>query len=281
MKTIWHQSKVTINRLLGNPPPEPCTIRESDSCLPHEIMEMIIAHIAHDLATLKAFSLTCRSWYIAAVPHLHHTLTLTDNMLATTYEELKPLSKLHRLGLMPLIRKIQVIHWQSKWFAPRAFSRRDLRYFPAFTNVHTLKFHCLDISPFIPGVKRYFGHFSPTLRSIEFVEPFCTPQQLSHFLSLFENLDDIKICGPIHLPKKTTPDTELVPLSTPRLQGRLVVLNFDLVETWTGLITAGHGLRFRYMELWSVGDCAPVLLEACAETLETLRFNAADVSAGE
>ena len=63
---------------------------------------MIIAHIAHDLGALKAFSLTCRSCYIAAVPHLHHTLALTN------HGKLKPLSELHQLGLMPRIQEVRV-----------------------------------------------------------------------------------------------------------------------------------------------------------------------------
>ena len=50
-----------------------------------------------------------------------------------------------------------------------------------------------------------------------------------------------------------------------------------LVETWTSLIASCGGLRFRYMDLWIVGGCAPVLLEACAKTLETLRFHVADL----
>jgi hypothetical protein len=77
------------------------------------------------------------------------------------------------------------------------------------------------------------------------------------------------------------PDTELVSFSTPTLRGRLVVYDFDSVETWTNLITAGDGLRFHYMDLWEVGGCAPVLFKACAETLDTLRFYAADAPVGE
>jgi hypothetical protein len=64
---------------------------------------MIIAHIAHDLDALKACSLTCRSWYIAASP--------TPSPYPYPHElrgKLKPLSKLHQLGLMPFIKEIRV-----------------------------------------------------------------------------------------------------------------------------------------------------------------------------
>jgi hypothetical protein len=280
MRIVWRRTKANINRLLGNASQEACTAHGPASRLPYEVVEMIIAHIAHDLETLKAYSLTCCSWYIAAVPHLHHTLTLKDDMPNTARNKLKPLSQLHRLGLMPLIREIRVEQKQI-WFMPQAFSRRDLRYFSAFENVHTLRLKYLDISLFIPGIERYFGHFSPTLRSVVFFGPLCTPRQLSHFLSLFSNLDDIKIRQfSTHALNVTIPDAELVPFSAPRLQGRLVVYNFDLVEVWTRLITVGGGLRFKYMELGKFGGCAPILFEACADTLETLRFYGMDTSHG-
>jgi hypothetical protein len=279
MRTTWRQGKANINRLLGNAPPDTRPAHESGCRLPYDIVEMIIAHIARDLRALKAFSLTCRSWYIVTVPRLHHTLTLTS------HDDLMSLYKLHRLGLTPFVKKIHVVQWDDKWhdkwFAPQAFSRHDLRYFAAFANVQILSLRSLDISRCTPGIERYFGHFSPTLRSITLFKPLCTPRQLSHFLSLFSNLDDVKICGPPPPPSKIIPGAELIPFSTPRLRGRLVVYDFDSVETWMRLITVGGGLRFHYMQLWKVGECAPVLFEACAETLETLRFYTRDVSAGE
>jgi hypothetical protein len=275
MRIVWRRGKANINRLFGNTPPETHTTRGTACHLPHEILETIIAHIAHDLDTLKACSLTCRSWYIAAIPYLRHTLTLKNQ------GKLKPLSKLFRLGLMPLMREIQVEQYFDTWLRPQAFSRRNLRYFAAFSNVQTLMFERLEISRFIPGVERYFAHFSPTLRSITLLDPFCTPRQLSHFLSLFPNLDDIAIWGlSTHTPNVTTPDTELIPFSTLRLRGWLVLRGSNSVETWTGLIASGGSLQFRYMDLWCVGGCAPVLFEACADTLETLRFYATDPSVG-
>jgi hypothetical protein len=75
--------------------------------------------------------------------------------------------------------------------------------------------------------------------------------------------------------------TILVPFSAPRLRGRLVVYDFDSVETRTRLITVGGGLWFHFMELLKVGGCASALLEAYAETLEILRFYAVNTSVGE
>ena len=264
-----------IDRLLGGAPPETRTAHESTCRFPYETVEMIIAHIAHDRDALKACSLTCYSWYTAAIPHIHHTLTLVDDMPGITCGGLKPLPKLHQLGLTPLVKEIRVDQWGSKWFVPRAFSDRDLSHFSAFTNVQTLRLQDPQISNFIPAIERYFGHFSPTLRSIALSAPSCTPQELSHFLSLFPNLDNIKISGMAKYPPDvTTPNPQLVSISTPRLRGRLVLHNFGLVETLTRLVASGGGPRFHYMELYRVVDCAPVLFEACAETVETLRFSA-------
>ena len=151
----------------------------------------------------------------------------------------------------------------------------------AVVNVETLDLKCFDISRFIPSIERYFGHSSPTLRSIVLSNPFCTARQLSHFLSLFPNLDDIKIYGLARSPGNTIHDTKFVPFSAPRLRGRLVLYESDSIETWTDLFTAGGGLRFNYMDLWRVGGCAPALFEACAGTLETLRFHPTDASVGE
>jgi len=167
------------------------------------------------------------------------------------------------------------------WFVPQAFSRSDLRHFSAFANVQTLVLEFVHLYRFIPDVERYFGHFSQTLRSIAMHDIYCTPRQLSHFLSLFSNLDDIKIQYVSHRPSITAiPDTELIPFSAPRLQGRLELYDFPWIGACADLITS-CGLRFRYMDLRRVGGCVPILLEACAETLETLRFGLTEGSGGK
>jgi len=247
-------------------------------------MEMVIAHLARDFGTLKACSLTCRSWYIVAVAHLHHTLILEKNISGAARSKLKPLSELHRLRLMPLVKEIRVKQWSGKgdWFVPRAFCRRDLRYFSAFVNVQTLVLQGLQLDRFTPGIERYFGHFSPSLRSITLSRPQCTPRQLSHFLSLFRNLDDIEVrySGTL-IPETIIPHGELVLFSAPKLRGRLTLHFFRWVETWTHLITSYGRPRFRHLDLRGSANCAPLLLGACAKTVETLRFNAMDGSIGK
>jgi len=277
-RMIWYRGKAKLRTLLANAPPETHTTPKPAIPIPLEIVEMIIAHLIYDLRALKACSLTCYSWYIAAVPHLHHTIIFRETNIGIAHVELKPLSKLHELGILPLVREIRVrqSNRPRPWFTPQAFSRRDLRYFSAFTNVRKLKLERLDISSFIPEVERYFGQFSTTLRSIALFAPLCTPRQLSYFLTLFSNLDDVEIRGfypPPFPPRDTTPDTELVPISAPKLRGMLIVSSFREVETWKDLIASCNGLRFYYMDLRSVAGCAPILLKACSETLDTLRFS--------
>ena len=272
--TVWRRSKTKVNRLLGNAVPQARAAYESTSPLPYEITEMIVAHITHDLYTLKACSLTCRSWYIVAFPHIHHTIILRSGVDGS----LRPLSELHELGLIPLIKEIRVRQRSfNPWFTPQVFRNRDFRHFSTFANVHTLRFQRLEIYRFIPRIEQYFEHLLPTLRSITLTELRGTPRQLSHFLSYFSNLDDIEIRRILtNVPNATDPERKHVQFSAPKLRGQLTLDDFPYPETWTQLTTSCSGLRFRHMYLRDAVDCAPVLLDACAETLETLRFDASD-----
>lgn len=274
----WHRGKAKIARLLNNTSSKTHIIHEATCRLPFEVVEMFIAHLTYDLETLKQCSLTCRSWYIIAVPHIHHTLTLKDNMFDTVHRKLKPLSKLHELGLIPLVKEIRVgqLAGPSGWFHPGAFSPNSHFHFSTFSNVHILRIQGLNIDRFMPCIKPYFYQFSPTLRSIALYYPTCSaPRHLSHFLSLFPNLDNIEIRQLLtcNIPIS---DTEVIPFSAPKLRGQLMLHDFLSTDPWTHLISLSDGLRFRDMVLRKVGACAPILLEACAETLETLRFYVTD-----
>ena len=280
MASVWQRGKNKVSRLFGNTSPEMNITHESTCCLPYEIVEAIIDYLFRDREALKACSLTCRSWYIAAVPHIHRSLLLGNKRLAKPRDILKPLSELRSLGLTPFVKQITIRQWLScYWFTPQAFSSRNLRHFSAFTNVQALKLENMDISSFVPGIERYFEHFSPTVQSITLWGPCCTPRQLSHFLSLFSNLNNVGIWGvSARPPKKTVPDDDLTLFSTPILGGELGLSGSHWTETWIQLITLCGCLRFSCMNLYKAGDCARLLLEACTETLETLRFSPADDS---
>jgi len=275
--TPRHRGGAEDNCLPGGTPQEPRSAYGSipPPQFPYDIVEMIVAYLIHDLLTLKACSSLGRSWYIATAPHLHHTLTLKGAGRRASRSWLGPLSKLHKLGLLHLAKEIRVDQGPGPccWFLPRVLTR----HFFALANVHTMKLENMAIFSFFPDIEHYFGHFSPTLRSIALCNPYCTPRQLSRFLSLFSNLDDIEIQG-IVIPMPGTPDTEPLPSPGPKLRGRLVLYRFSQVETWTDLITSYGGLRFRHMDLDGSPSCAGPLLKACAETLETLRFDVKDDS---
>jgi len=130
--------------------------------LPQEIVEIIISHLICHKDSLLACSLTCCSWYAVAVPHLHHTFTTLLSpwygYLCTRMEQVwsHPLLYMHRLGLLPLVKKLRIC--QDFFPSPYGFSPRRLnpcllpRFF-TFTNVRELEIEDLDISRFIPKVR--------------------------------------------------------------------------------------------------------------------------------
>jgi len=69
----------------------------------------------------------------------------------------------------------------------------------------------------VAGVKHYFRHFSQTLRSITLYDPFCSPRELSCFLSLFPNLDNIGVLNRSRISGgPSTPEAKLIPFSAPK-----------------------------------------------------------------
>ena len=235
---------------------------------------MIIDHLTNDIQTLKACSLTCYSWYIVAAPRIHRTFVFKgDDNIAQ-----KRLSNRHALGLLPLVKELRVVQLHGpKSFPPQSFRSGNLRHFFAFTNIQSLSFDNLDIQKFIPRLDRYFGHLSPALRSLTIHRPRCTPLQLSHFISLFPNLDDIEVQH-LLLTRTAVHDEPLPPFSAPKLRGKLSLSSSSTtVATWEHL-AASSGLRFRFILIGSVPTCAPILFTACAETLETFQIQPGDES---
>ena len=249
-------------------------VHERTVNLPQDILEIIIADLGDDISSLKAFSTTCHSWYLAAVPRLHHTLALEERPLDPARWELKPLAKLHEMDLLPFVKKLGIRATSfNPWLSPRKFDRQTLRYFSALTNVRQLRIERFDLSKFMPGVERYFGHFAPTLRSISLTISSGTQRQLLYFLALFPNLDDIEIeyYPIINSDAATNHDSEVaVPFSVPSLRGQLKLSHFPSETISRDMITLFGGFRFRYMDLFSVGG-SRLLMGACADTLETVR----------
>ena len=248
-------------------------------------MEVIVSYFTYD-STLLAYSMTCFSWYIAAVPHLHHSLT-TDNgdrfPSDRRYTWPRPLRKSYQLGLLPLIKRFRIrlgdyllfLSSDHAEFTPKWLGWRTMRYFSALTNLQDLGIDCLEIPMFMPTIRQCFGHFSPTLRFLTLKEPRGSCRQILYFIGLLPNLQDLKLN--YHIPlegldeQETAADATLVPLSIPPLRGRLTLTGFTREKLMKDMADLFGGLRFRHMDLLGVKGVR-FLLDACTETLDTLRF---------
>ena len=134
--------------------------------LPQELVDAIIAYCIYNTRTLQACSLTCYSWYIAAVRHLHYSLTTDDYVFGKDEENYRwptPLQQPHDLGLLPLVRRFRIRLFPYDSFAPERLCRHNLHYFSTLTNLQELGIDDLQVSSFMPNIQQCFGHFAPTL----------------------------------------------------------------------------------------------------------------------
>jgi len=233
---------------------------------------MIIAYLIYDSYSLRACTLTCYSWYIAAVPHLHHTFAIIFVPWCLNLWPLYFLRSMHVLGLLPLFKDLR-IHVEEHLYhglSAERFDRSILRYFLALTNVRNLRLDYLDIPSFMARVQQYFGHFFPTVESLTLKTPKGSYRQIVYFIGLFQHLEDLElICDPAG-PRQDQPgDLTLVPPFTPPLRGWLKVQCFTEVELLKVMIGLFGGIQFRGVDLSAVQE-VQLLLDACAKTLETL-----------
>ena len=107
---VWYRTKAWIELFFSADvlPGDLIARRSPANKLPQEIVDMIISHLVYNARNLLACSLTCYSWYIASVPHLHRTLVaLTGRQVYTSmYNWPKPLQNASRLGLLPFVKKL-------------------------------------------------------------------------------------------------------------------------------------------------------------------------------
>ena len=243
--------------------------------LPQEIVEIIIAHLIYDTRSLLACSLTCRSWYIASVPHLHHTFTIRTCQWSRRSKNSWPnsLQNASKLGLLPFVKKLQArgTQWTIDGLSKSGFDRRTLRQFSALANVQELEVRSLDIPSFLPTIQQYFGHFLPTVRSLALETPKGSHRQIIYFIGLFQHLNDLLLSRFYRRGNEPAEDLALIPPFTPPLRGRLVMTNFKRVGFVKDMIDLFGGIRFSYIDLFDVRD-SRLLLNACAKTLETLRI---------
>ena len=273
---IWYRTIAEIKPVFRRGAPEVSTACSSPATrLPPELIETIISYLVYDTRSLLACSMTCYSWYIAAVPQLHHTLTTeNDSSRPRDRKHLwpQPLKGSYKLGLLPFVKRFRTRLGQYDGFTPKWLGRHTLHYFSALTNLQELGIDNFQVSKFMPNIRQYFGHFSPALRFLALKEPDGSCRQILCFIGLFPNLQDLKLHSCLsRVEEDSTVDETLVPLSIPPLRGRLTLTCFTREKLVKDMIALFGGLRFSSMDVFRV-RCVQLLLDACAETLETLRL---------
>ena len=248
--------------------------------LPLEVVEKIIAYLAYDKRSLRARTLTCYSWYIAAVPHLHRTLTVDINGWSGGKSQWpNPILYMHMLGLFPLVKEFRVRGGLSAEYSPKLFNCCILRRFSALSNVQVLNIDHLEIPKFIPRIRRYFRNFLPTVQSLILREPKGSPRKIVYFIGIFQHLQDLELLydsfGPWERWGEPADDPTLVPAFAPPLRGWLEMTHVRVTGLLKDMIDLFGGLRFLYARLYDV-DRMRLLLEACAKTLEVVVLDPTD-----
>ena len=279
VKRIWYKNLARIRGTCyrGVRPKVSATCPPSTTNLPLEIIEIIITHLIHDTPSLLACSLTCSSWYTAVVPRLHRTLTVrTANWPEKKFLWPNPFRHMHRLGLLPLVKKLQVhegyLHGWNWWLTPKQLDCRTLRHFFALTNVQELEIDHLHIRRLMPRIRRYFKNFLPTLRSLALRGPRGSHSEILYFVGLFQHLEDLKLCyKPCRRFRFPMNGPPLIPLFAPPLRGRLTMTSVSNINLLKDMVHLFGGIRFRYMDLFDV-ETEQFWIDACSGTLETLRL---------
>jgi hypothetical protein len=235
---------------------------------------MIFSYLIYDVDTLRACSMTCYSWYITTLPHLYYYLKTDEDAPSKEYFWPTPLQRSHNLGVLPFTRQLCIRNIST--FTPKQLNGTTLRYFSALTNLQELGIDNLQVSSFVPDIQQYFGHFAQTLRFLALKQPKGSSREILYLIGFFPNLQDLKLCYPEPLnEEESAADSAPTPLHKPPLCGRLTLTCFTREEIVKDMVTLFGGLRFRYMDLFRV-KCVKLLLDACAETLETLRLYPTD-----
>jgi hypothetical protein len=161
---LWYRTEAKIKRLFCEHTPEVPTGSPSlIAKFPQELVEAAISYLIYDTRALLACSMTCYSWYIAAVPHLHHSLTTFDDRFygrpgAEKYFWPGPLEKSYHLGLLPLVKRFWIRLGMGVGytfgFTHQWLGRRTLTYFSALTNLQELGIDNLRVSSFMPNILR-------------------------------------------------------------------------------------------------------------------------------
>ena len=224
---VWHRSLAIIQKSCPSHTSPRMSAKRSSPVyrLPLEIVEMIIAHLIYDRFSLLACSMTCRSWYITAVPHIHHTFTAILCSCAIGRRHQWPMSLLYmrNLGLLPLVKRFHICGNfpldHPEGFSPNWLTTSLLPQFLALTNVRELEIERLNIPDFIPSIQQYFKNILPTLQSLTLRIPHGSPRQILYFVGQFQHLEDFTFFFRYEKSflEETAKDLTLIPPFTPPL----------------------------------------------------------------
>ena len=125
----------------------------------------------------------------------------------------------------------------------------------------------------MPSIQQHFGHFLPSVRTLALKAPRGSRRQIIYFIGSFKHLEDLRIVYDQSFDHREDPadDRTPTPPFAPPLRGSLTLARLKRVDILKDMIDLFGGIRFRYMDLCDVNGMR-FLLEACAETLETLRL---------
>ena len=197
--------------------------------LPREIIDEIMRY--NNLQTLKACSLTSRSFYSAARPMIHKRLVLGMGSAIRG-------SSRKRLSSKVYLDQAEVFHAR---YLSAAEERGLLRYgyvqevcldlnisnpenvlqlqqLRALETVHTLTIERLNLRKILPVFDRCFSQFVPTLRSLRLGTTWCSDaHKFTEFICRFPRLDELALVNSFVM---TDPDHILgLPSALPRPEG--------------------------------------------------------------
>ena len=296
---ILHQTFARIWLVYsGYAPPVTSPIRLSQNTkIPLEIVETIVAYLTYDIRSLRACTMSCYTWYIAAAPHLHRTLTVKPDPWYEKFRWPSHLWPINNCGLLPLVKRFRIRGCPEHYvkLSPKLLSWYTLLPFLSFTNLQELEIEYLDIPSFIPAIRwvewyilstaqllalgepeeaHQHTRFLPRLRSLSLRKPKGTRRQIIYFIGLFQHLEDLKLIH-VTIESEQADDSMLVPLFAPPLRGRLTAEHLRGADLVKDMVDLFGGIRFRYMRLVEV-DGTELLLGACAKTLERVMLDLTD-----
>jgi hypothetical protein len=137
-------------------------------------------------------------------------------------------------------------------------------------NLQKLEIEDLMFSQFPEGLGKYLGHFAPTLRSVALICPKGARWQLLDFLRLFPKLENVGISRYSKRGGGDPLDNQPVVPIIRGLRGTLVLKDFGDVKLLEDMAVVFGGMGFTCMDLKNTPRAMRFVLDACADTLETL-----------